>query len=219
MGSTASMPLYLTGDDVGLLISHFNEDDEVAWLVPDGWGRWFAREQVEELCERAVLWHWSRGPLPLPGADGDGSGQRVADPFAGWDDPQPWRGRTVPDFGGHPGVYDLRITPSDSPYLKRPGQAGLSSISWTANYYSATGRSPHPLTERHWKAFRRWMAKAAAPLRLQEGSRRQPLPYAFPRALSAIEAGTPYETVPHAAVHAVVAGANRQVWPGSSRSS
>jgi hypothetical protein len=54
MGSTASMPLYLMGDDVGLLISHFNEDDEVAWLVPDGWGRWIAREQVEELYERTV---------------------------------------------------------------------------------------------------------------------------------------------------------------------
>lgn len=58
MGSTASMPLYLMGDDVDLLISHFSEDDEVAWLVSDGWGRWTAKEQVEELYERTVLWHW-----------------------------------------------------------------------------------------------------------------------------------------------------------------
>ena len=87
MGSKASVPLYLMGDDVDLLISHFDEDDDVAWLVADGWGRWIAKEQVEELYERTVLWHRPSGPLPLHGAEGDGSFQWVSDPFAGWDDP------------------------------------------------------------------------------------------------------------------------------------
>lgn len=213
------MPLYLMGDDVDLLISHFNEDDEVAWLVADGWGRWIAKEQVEELYERTVLWHRPSGPLPLRGADGDGTDQWVTDPFAGWDEPQPWRRKTVPNFGGHPGVYDLHITPSDSPYLEWPGQIGLSGIRWIANYYSVTGRPAHPLTERHWEALRRWLAKMASPLHLLEGSRHQPIPYAFPRALSAIEAGVTYETVPRAAVQAVTAGANRQVWRRPLRSS
>ena len=210
MGKKASVSVYLAGRDIDLVVSHFDDDDEIAWLVADGPGRWIARPQVAELLEGTVLWHIPSGPLPLIGTDGDGSNQWVTDPFQGWDEPQPWRQRPSPVFL-HPGVYDLDITSPDSPYLEQPGQIPLSGIGWIANYFAAIGRPAHPATERHWKALRRWITKVARRPSYIEGPRPWH-PYAFPEALQAIEAGASHETTPRSHVQALTAGMNRQVW-------
>lgn len=33
MGNKASVSMYLAGRDIDLVVSHFDEDDEIAWLV------------------------------------------------------------------------------------------------------------------------------------------------------------------------------------------
>jgi hypothetical protein len=211
MGSKASISMYLARADIDLLVSHFNEDEELVWLVGDGADRWIAKQQVGELYERTILWHTPSGPLPLVGTDGDGSDRWVTDPFQGWDEPQSWRQRTEPVFF-HPGVYSLRITPPDSPYLEEPEQIGLSGIGWLANYYSAIGRPAHPATERHWKALRRWITSLASVPSVAANSSQRRRQYAFPEALKAIQAGASYETVARALVQAQVGAENHQVW-------
>jgi hypothetical protein len=211
MGNTAWVGMYLAGRDIDLIVSHFDEDDEIAWLVADGPDRWIARPQLEDLSENMVLWHIPSGPLPLTGTDGDGSDQWVTDPFEGWDEPQPWRHRSEPLFN-HAGVYHLDITSLDSPFLEQRGQIPLSGIGWIANHYASIGHPAHPATERHWKALRRWITKKVARRPSYIGHPRPWHPYAFPEALQAIEAGASHETFTRAHQLAAMAGLNRHVW-------
>jgi hypothetical protein len=154
--------MYVLNTDVDLLVTHLDDDPDLAWLAADGPKRWKASPRHPQLRGRIGLWHIPSGPLPRLDEDPTKAvSSWIHDPFEGWDELRPGRDPTTPYFGaGHPGVYWLNLrTDADRP--RRTADIGLSSFEWIGNRYRAIGSPAHPTTEKHWRALRKWVAKVA----------------------------------------------------------
>jgi len=57
--------LYVDESDIELLRERLNADPEIAFILPDGPGRWRAVWQVDDAQGQTMLWHVPAGPLPL----------------------------------------------------------------------------------------------------------------------------------------------------------
>jgi hypothetical protein len=93
-------------------------------------------------------------------------------------------------------VYWLNLrTDPDRP--RKNAEIGLSSFEWIGHHYRQIGSRPDPLTERHWKALRRWVGKVAVKIP-RTGDADDPAleVFAFPEALAAIKTGTTREANP-----------------------
>ena len=186
--------MYLLRGDVELLVEHLDSDEEIAWLVGDGPGRWAAQPEHPPLeFPRYGLWHVPSGPLPLLAEGGsEAEDSLIEDPSSGWQEKLAGADSETPYFGpGHPGVYwlNLRTTGGST---SRGAEIGMSSFEWIGNHYRAIGSPARPTTQRHWRRLRYWVAKHARRIP-RIGRLNGPEPpeiYAFPAALSAINAGT-----------------------------
>src|SRR5689334_7614903 len=101
----AWLPIYAADSDWDLLLGILNADSEIAFVSSDGPGRWRAIKTVARLSVgRYCLWHVPSGALPIIRPEGQPSGL-IEDPFAGWQEEQPYFGP------GHPGVFWLNVRP------------------------------------------------------------------------------------------------------------
>jgi hypothetical protein len=190
------LPMYLLNDDVSLLVDRLDNDAGLAWLAPNGPGRWIATAHHPPLVPRMGLWHAPSGPLPLHAADA-GESDWIHDPWSGWQERRVGRDPSTPYFGaGHPGVYWLNLrTDPDRP--RKTAEIGLSSFEWIGNHYRPIGKSADPSTQRHWRALSRWLGRVAVKIpRAGDADGPGPEIFAFPGALAAVEAGTSREANP-----------------------
>jgi hypothetical protein len=184
--------MYLLGPDVELLTERLDSDEEIAWLVTNGPGRWVARPEHPALDgDRYGLWHVPSGPLPLLTDWGDdASDGLIENPWSGWQEKLEGADSDIPYFGaGHPGVYWLNLRTSGGS-ASRGVEIGLSSFEWIGNHYRAIGSPAKQTTQRHWRRLRYWVAKRARLIpRIGRLNGPESEIYAFPAALSAIKAG------------------------------
>jgi hypothetical protein len=184
----AWLPMYLLGRDRELVVERFNDDQAIAWLVCAGTGRWRAVATVAQIprCRRLGLWHVLSGPLPLLAAGPDEPDGLVADPWEGWVELRAGAEPDRPYFGpGHPGVYWLSLpqTPESQPIE-------MSTIEWIGNRYASIGNPAPAVTERHWRALRRWATRQGTRIpRFGAIDGPGPEVMAFPNALAAMRAG------------------------------
>ncbi|QRK08117.1 hypothetical protein JQX13_50610 [Archangium violaceum] len=132
--------LYVDEPDIELLREHLNDDPEIAFILPEGQGRWRAAWRIDDAQGQTMLWHVPGGPLPLLGHGAEGD-TFIEDPFVGWTERRAGRDRTVPYFGPScPSALLLSLFP--------PGWRGMprdsipvSGLGW---YGRMTGVSPLP---------------------------------------------------------------------------
>jgi hypothetical protein len=191
--------MYVDETDVAGLLSDLNSDEEIAFLVADGPGKWIARRSLESLGDGTwCLWHLPSGPLPLLPAAGFGvsldelrpTESFVEDPWSGWKELRPGADRDRPYFGaGHPGVVDLDVRT----WSRHEGGIGLSSFGWIGNHYRVLGRGAAKATEAWWTRLRRMPRRSGAKLVTRSGpvDGEYAEVWAFPSALARILSGVP----------------------------
>ena len=181
--------MYVTREDAAWLLGVLNADDEIAFLVAAGPGRWKARRMVDELPagRTMALWHIPSGPLPLVGT----TNSDIPDPFAGWQEQVTGMDPTVPYFENHAGVVWLTYRPDG---LSRGSACGLSSFQWIGDHYAVIGK-PAPETTERWWAGLICKVEAAATL-VPRKSLTAPSPpeiHAFPAALRLLNDGKTFD--------------------------
>lgn len=182
--------MYVTREDAAWLLRTLNADNEIAFLVADGPGRWKARRTVDELPagQTTALWHVPSGPLPLIDRHGRAEDRweerstpsgpvptpkpsgplplvgptypNIPDPFAGWRERFAGMDPTVPYFEDHTGVVRLTYRPDG---WSHGSACGLSSFQWIGNRYAVIGKPAVETTERWWSELCR-KVKAVATL-------------------------------------------------------
>ena len=177
--------LYVDEPDIKLLRERLNADPEIAFILPDGPGRWRAVWQVDDAQGQTMLWHVPAGPLPLLARGGEPD-TLIEDPFAGWTERRAGRDRTVPYFGpGWPSTLMLKLFP--------PGWRGLprdfipvSDVGW---YGRMMGVSPLP-TRRWWRRLGDWVRRRSVRV-TRDGPLFEPHAdiWAMPAGLRAIQSG------------------------------
>jgi hypothetical protein len=124
--------IYYLDSEIEILLHRLNEDEEIAWIVADGPGRWKAQKRIATLEAREyALWHIPGGPLPL---EWEKSSLFVSTfveaPWEGWTEKRRGNGST-PYFGaGHPGVFWIDDTLTRLALQPPRGQAGESFMDW-----------------------------------------------------------------------------------------
>lgn len=185
-----NVSLYLLGADVDAVLDRLNDDSEVAFLVRDDGQRWRATETLSDPAVATVLWHVPSGP-PIT-LSPDGPTGTVDDPWSGWVD-HDWEDpvdNLIPRLQDSPNLFELNL---DVPQ-RSDVPIGLSSLSWIGDHYAAIGRSASDSARRWWNRTRSFVQRSATPVsrsgdlhRLHRNRRLHV--WAFPEALSALEAG------------------------------
>jgi hypothetical protein len=176
--------LYVDEPDIELFRERLNADPEIAFILPEGPGRWRAVWQADDVQGQTMLWHVPGGPLPLVNPSGPDS--TIEDPFAGWQELNPGRDRTVPYFGaGWPSTLLLKLFPPGWRGLPRP-YLPVSGVGW---YGRMLGISPLP-TRRWWRRFGAWVRHRAVRV-TRDGPLFEPHAdiWAMPAGLRAIQSG------------------------------
>lgn len=187
----AWLPMYMDNQDIAEVLSHLNDDGQMAFIVSSGNGGWRAVASLSELRPgRHCLWHVPSGPLPLFRGAATEPGL-VVNPFAGWVEEKPGADPAEPYFGaGHPGVIWLNFRATTTQPLSGQSEIGLSSFEWIGNHYKAVGSAAKPATEAYWNALRRWVKKKA--VKVPRGGIAQSTPpeiWAFPEAVDLLKQG------------------------------
>ncbi len=154
------LPIYATEQDLQNVFAFLNEEDDVAFLVSDGPGRWIAKKQLDYGGDtRYCIWHVPSGPLPLLRQNGQGEGV-IEDPWQGWKEERAGADPTNPYFGaGHPGIIWLN---AHAVSKRKPNSIGLSSFEWIGNWYKVIGNAAPETTEKFWKRMGRRVKKGAS---------------------------------------------------------
>jgi hypothetical protein len=75
----AWLPMYLVEKDLEILNEWLNREDEIAFIVSDGSGKWIAKKEYSIVRapnyyhDEITIWHIPSGPLPLIKPTKDGS--------------------------------------------------------------------------------------------------------------------------------------------------
>ena len=199
--------MYLLKSDVELLNDWLNNEDEIAFLVPNGSKKWIAKKQYDILADSNLpnqssiyqqysLWHVPSGSLPLLGSnrgfaslifnEKDSVEEKITDPWNGWTEARTGANPNRPYFGpGHPGVFQLDIK------LFPDGEIPISGIQWIGNHYKIIGNGADKSTEFFWNKMRRMAKKIATQIpRCNDGKGRNEI-FAFPNAYEEIKNGRP----------------------------
>lgn len=183
------LPIYATEQNLHSIFAFLNDEDEVAFLVADGTGRWIAKKKLDYAGDaQYCIWHVASGPLPLLRPNGQEEGL-VDDPWQGWQEERTGADPTTPYFGaGHPGVIWLNAR---SISMRKKNEIGLSSFEWVGNWYRVIGRAAPATTEKFWKRMGRRIKKGAVRIP-RSGSWDGPHPeiWALPDAFTKIQGGT-----------------------------
>jgi hypothetical protein len=158
------LPLYLLEDDINSLIDHFDDDPNLAWIAPNGPGKWIAQRQHPVLDRpHFELWHFEGGPLPLLKHGLNEPDGVVPDPWNGWAELRQGADPSFPYFGPGPVmVYHLTLR---YPGGNRLTPIPISGVGWIGRHYSILGEVPASATEKHWRRLRRWVSARARCIR------------------------------------------------------
>jgi hypothetical protein len=183
------LPMYLLAGDVPDLLRLLSNDAELAFIVPDGVGRWIATTELADTPpKRIALWHVPSGPLPLSGCSTSES-RTIRDPWSGWVEQRQGADPSTPFFGaGHTGIFwlNLRLLGNEHGSI-----CGISSFEWIGNRYAIIGNPASPQTERCWKRLRRQVDRRTQRVpRKALGSSGTLEIFAFPIAHRQLEAGS-----------------------------
>ncbi|MFJ9534811.1 hypothetical protein [Herbaspirillum sp. NPDC101396] len=173
------------------LVSYLNENEEVAFIVSAGPGKWIAVPRIETLKPGSYcLWHIPSGPLPLLKASTEEDGE-IGNPFDAWTEIRPGTDTSVPYFGpGHPGVIWITIRSTQTDTRSQIQTIGLSTFQWIGNHYRMIGIAPLDTTEKFWKTLSRWVKKQTRKVPrggLSQSTR--PEIWAFPEAFEMLNSG------------------------------
>jgi hypothetical protein len=159
------LPLYIDADDLTQLVAWLNNEEVIAFIVPDGPKRWRAVRELDGLPAdgRIALWHAASGPLPLVRSmvlhtllvpDG-----KIRDPFRGWREQRTGADPTCPYFGaGHPGVYWFDVHTRSR---HRGDGMGLSAFEWIGDRYKCIGHGASAVTRQWWNRLGRYIRRQA----------------------------------------------------------
>lgn len=183
----AYIQFYADEKDFRAIHKYLNEHPDIAFIVPDGRGRWRTVREVPRLTGTCVgwdgtpifLWHIPSGPLPLLHPPDGQKETPIRDPWSGWKELYPV-GDGNPYFGSPPGIITLnrRLRAWEV-----KGGMGMSSFGWD-------GRGARKATEAFWKHLRGWVKEHATLIPRKgrvDGKPREIL--AFPSALAQFKSG------------------------------
>ena len=197
-------PLYLEVNDVEILNNWLNDNEEIAFLVVNGTGKWIAKMKHNILADNGTqtigsrgmnflipnfiqynLWHIPSGQLPLLG---DGAPDSfIDDPWSGWTENRQGFNQNVPYFGvGHVGIIGLNIKLAD-----KKDAIPISYFDWIGNHYKMIGFGADKSTELFWKKLKRMLKKTATQIPRCNDSERKKEVFAFPSAYTEITNGRP----------------------------
>ena len=202
------LPLYLTDKDVEFLNDWLNQEEEIAFLVSNGPGRWIAKKHhnihadIEQQKKEGhlngcyleyALWHVPAGPLPLFGTGSKGKPRfkkedwdedTIPDPWKGWNELRQGADSSMPYFGaGSPRIFRLTI------FLRETGEIPISGFEWTGNHYKIIGDGADKVTEKFWGKLRRLAKKVGKHIPRQNNPDYKNEIYIFPDALNEIQLG------------------------------
>lgn len=194
--------MYLLPPDIELLNNWLNQENEIAFLVADGPGKWIAQNSrtISHDIDTQVamrghsflrpdyveynLWHVPSGPLPLL-TQGLTDGL-IQDPWQGWTELRGGQNPRIPYFGaGHPGIIHLELK------LYPSAEIPMSNFGWIGNHYRISGSAADKSTEYFWKRLRRVIKKMATQIPRANYAGGKNEIFAFPAALQDIKNGRP----------------------------
>jgi hypothetical protein len=189
---------YAVKKDFIQLFAWLSQEEEIAFIAPDGPGRWKAVSHYGFQGDRVYsLWHVPSGPLPFLRADDVDAEDYVPDPWKGWKEEVEGNKEFNPTFGSA-AVGIIMLSASSKSHRDRPQAGhfmpaiGLSAFSWIGNHYSAIGLPALESTEKVWNKIKRWLKKEG--LRIpRKGTIDGPKPeiWALPHALDKIKKSYP----------------------------
>jgi hypothetical protein len=183
------LPIYATESDAINVIDLLSNDPEIAFLIPEGKGRWRAVKTITYAAQRRLsLWHVPSGPLPLLQADHMQPDTLILDPWSGWEELRAGVNPNQPYFGAGPvGVVWLNMHTIGK---DKDSSLGLSGFEWIGNHYRLIGNGAHPSAELWWKSLRKRIAKLSHKVarRGLSGTLRPEI-YALPDAYSLLQRG------------------------------
>ncbi len=195
------LPVFLDECDAKLLVHWLNQDEEIAFLVPAGRGKWKAVPSVADLKDGEYsLWHIPSRPLPL--WSGSYDQEIIANPWDGWTEPiTGCNPITRPNSGVNcPGVILLELHTRHQPYSKQELRERamlisllmrgkdiiiVSDFSWIGDRYQPAPSATH----RWWRRLKYWVARQA--IRLTPPGERWSF-WAFPSAFQKMKSGMEY---------------------------
>lgn len=184
------LPIYADEEDFRIVQDYLNQNEEIAFIVPDGkrlfQPRWRAIRPLLRLQgTRICLWHVPSGPLSLVHQNPAKPDDVISDPWKGWVG-LPDRGHDAcPFFGaGHPGVIWLNHRPVGH---QASGNIGLSSFEWIGNRYAIVGNPACGATEKFWQRLRHWVKERAIKIPRLDGM--EPEIWALPSAMKEFRNG------------------------------
>ena len=185
----AYIQFYADEKDFRTIHQYLSEHPDIAFIVPNGRGRWCAVREVPRLKGTCVgldgtpicLWHIPSGPLPLLLPPYGLKAKHILDPCAGWKELFQGPTKDCPNFiDDAPGIVVLhrRLRAWEV-----TGGMGMSSFTWIGG---RAGRK----TESFWKNLRGWVKEQATliPRKGRVSGRPREI-WAFPSALAAFKTG------------------------------
>jgi len=189
-------PIYADREDFEFLIDWLNNEDDIAFIVPNGHKSWIANKELNNFSnERLCLWHVPSGALPLLRGDTAQPDGIIENPWGGWTEERTGANPNNPYFGsGHPGIIWLNVRYESN---EDKDTIGLSSFGWIGNWYRIIGQAAPAATEKWWQRLRRWVKKSSVRIP-REGPIDGPDPeiWAMKSALEKIKSGVKRESSP-----------------------
>lgn len=193
------LPIFVDEHDAKLLVHWLNQEEEIAFLVPAGQGKWKAVSSVAGLKDGEYsLWHIASEPLPLWCGSCDYG--VIENPWEGWTEPLNGGSLTTPNSGVNcPGVIWLTLRTRHQPYsqqelnelpvcdallMKGKDIMSVSDFEWIDRYQQAPRQ-----THRWWRRLKYWVTCQA--VKLTPGGMRESF-WAFPSAFGKLESGMEY---------------------------
>lgn len=207
----ASIGMYILKNDLEFLNDWLNQEEEIAFLVSNGFKKWIAvkefnlwedlqRDEIKYgeqtfpipiLYQQYLLWHVKGGALPLL-KPLDGSvkllhnkpDNTIDNPWLGWTELRTGADPFQPYFGaGCPAIINLELN------LNSGIQIPISHFSWIGNHYKIIGTAAEKTTEIFWKRLRKVISKISTKIPPENNKDYKPEIYALPNAFKAIQNG------------------------------
>jgi hypothetical protein len=192
-----SIPFYALDSDLELVLQHLNDDQTIAFVIPDGPRRWRAVEHRDGLgAGHHALWHRPGGNLPLLGRNQNEADEPIASPFEGWEERVAAATPGLPFFGSVPMVIWFHLAEGRS---AQGGTVPMSAFGWIGDRYRAIGQGAPKETTSWWRALQSWVRRQTRPFpRGGTAASGQGTIAAFPGAAERLQAGMPGELNPPA---------------------
>jgi hypothetical protein len=92
--------LYAVEEDIKKIFDWFSQEEEIAFVVPNGKKRWKASgNHAFQGDGHYILWHVPSGPLPFVRANNRDVEDYVSDPWQGWKEEVEGGYEDIPNFG------------------------------------------------------------------------------------------------------------------------